>query len=48
MFIYYDGSVSLSLRAGCVPVVRYLVEDQHCDVNVTDKKGQTSLHILCK
>ena len=39
---------SLSLRWGHLDVVKYLVEDQHCDVNVTDKEGSTPLHISCR
>ena len=40
--------VSLSFREGHLPVVRYLLEDRQCDVNVTDDDGQTSLHIICQ
>ena len=40
--------ITLSLRFGYLNIVKYLVEDQHCDVNVTDNDGQTSLHHICK
>ena len=39
---------SLSLRLGRLDVVKRLVEDQNCDVNVTDKEGSTPLHISCR
>ena len=40
--------VSLSLRLGHLPVVRYLVENQHCDVSVTDDYGRVPLHLSCE
>ena len=43
-----DVSVSLSFRLGHLPVVRYLVEDRQCDVNVTDESGQVPLHLSCQ
>ena len=39
---------SLSLRERRLDVVKCLVEDHHCDVNVTDKEGSTPLHISCR
>ena len=44
---HYGGGVSLSLRYGHLPVVRYLIEDQQCDVNVTDESGRVPLHKSC-
>ena len=44
---HYGGGVSLSLRWGRLPVVRYLVEYRQCDVNVTDRWGRVPLHLSC-
>ena len=45
---HYGGGVSLSFRGGHLPVVRYLVEDQQCDVDVTNESGQVPLHLSCQ
>ena len=45
---HYGGGVSLSFRSGHLPVVRYLLEDRQCDVNVTDEDGQVPLHFSCE
>ena len=44
----HNEGFSLSLIRGRLDVIRYLVESQHYDVNVTDKKGRTCLHLSCQ
>ena len=44
----FVGCSFLTLRWGHLDVVRYLVEDQVCDVNSTTKDGSlTPLHMSC-
>ena len=35
-------------RGGHLKVVRYLVDEAHCDPHVKDNAGCTPLHIACK
>ena len=44
-----DGDLLLHLACqwGDVDIVRYLVNDQHCDINTTNNLGNTPLHTAC-
>ena len=35
-------------RRGHLDVVKYLVNDAHCDPNVGNKDGETPLHLVCR
>ena len=35
-------------RWGRLDVVKYLLNDTHCDPNVMDKDGETPLHLACR
>ena len=35
-------------RRGHLDVAKYLVNDAHCDPNVGNKDGETSLHLACR
>ena len=48
MYALHVVNIPLSLRGGHLDVVRYLVEDHHCDVNVQDNGGSTPLHVSCR
>ena len=38
----------LHSSGGCLDVVKYLVNDVHCDPNVGNKDGETPLHLACR
>ena len=44
-----DGDLLLHIACqwGDVDIVRYLVCEQHCDVNIRNKNGDSPLHIAC-
>ena len=41
------SSLSYPCRNGHLDIVKYLVEDKHCDVRVTNDNGWTPLHYSC-
>ena len=48
IFILVECVSHFFTRGGHVKVVRYLVDEAHCDPHVMDNFGWTPLHIACK
>ena len=46
--IMIDVTVFLHSRCGHLSVVRYLVNEAHCDPNVKNNVGWTPLHYACR
>ena len=41
-------TVMNNCRSGRLNIVRFLVNDAHCPVDVTDEDGRTALHLACQ
>ena len=35
-------------RVGHLNIVKCLITEGHCDVNIKDRSGDTSLHVACR